>query len=110
MVFLSNLELNHDLRNDPNLLSVFTELPTSLKIYFAGGSRSAKVLQRLHYVTSSSALKRLPMFFLVIVPQAIAANREEAATSETQGSSCPRHCTSVTIEIEIPRSGLAERC
>ena len=101
IVFLSNLELNHDLRSDPNLLRVFTELPTSLRVYFAGGSRSARILRRSHNVTSSSYFKRLLMFFLVIAPQAIAANWEEAATSEAPGSSSPAHCTSVTIEIEI---------
>jgi hypothetical protein len=101
IVFLSNLELNHDLHGHPNLSRLFTALPTSLRVYFAGGSRSARILRRLRDVRSSSYVKRLLMFFLVIAPQALAANTEEAAMSEGEGSSCPTSCTSVTIEIEI---------
>jgi hypothetical protein len=101
IVFLSNLELNHNLRDNPNLSRMFTELPTSPRVYFAGGSRSARILRRLHDMRSSSYVKRLLMFFLVIAPQAIVANRKEAAASEAGGSSCPTSCTSVTIEIEI---------
>jgi len=58
IVFLSNLELNHDLRNDKNLLRAVTELPTSISLYFAGGSRSARVLRRVHRVRSSIHVKR----------------------------------------------------
>src|SRR5262249_25903307 len=58
IVFLSNLELKHDLRNDENLLRAVTELPTSISLYFAGGSRSARVLRRVHRVRSSIHVKR----------------------------------------------------
>lgn len=100
IIFLSNFELNHDLRNDPQLLRAFTELPTSTTVYFAGGLKSARILQRLHDLRSSHHLKRLLMFFLIIAPGAIAANKEEAS-SNAKGSVCSTSCTSITIEIEI---------
>jgi hypothetical protein len=100
IIFLPNFELNHDLRNDPQLLRAFTEFPTSFTVYSAGGLKSARILRRLHDLKSSHSLKRLLMFFLIIAPGAMAANKEEAS-SDLQGSSCSTSCTSITIEIEI---------
>jgi hypothetical protein len=95
------LEPNYDLRNDTNVWRALGELSDSAEMYFAGGARSVRMLQRLHGVRSSSYLKRLLMFLAIIAPQAIAANREEAATTEAEQSSCPTSCTSITIEISI---------
>jgi hypothetical protein len=100
IIFIPNLELNHDLRsNNANLWLSLDDLPSSARLYFAGGARSAMILQRLHDVRSCNYVKRLLTFFLV-APQAIVANMEEAGATEGE-QSCPASCTSIIIEISI---------
>jgi hypothetical protein len=92
--------------------SIF-RLKDTTRVYFAGSIGSSRVIRKFrdavnsyrtnsHYVVSAAMLV---LRLLKITPQAVVANRREAAIAP-KGFSVPREvCTSVTIEVVVDAIG-----
>jgi hypothetical protein len=88
------------------LLQNILDLPWSVRLYYAGSDKSARVVRRFHTALRGGSgqlekLARMATMLLIITPNALAANKSEAAAPEEQSSRLPKHCTSVTIEVTI---------
>jgi hypothetical protein len=106
------LHLNYDIRPltlDSAWIDTISRSNHVLRCYFAGSAPSARVIAKVQEVARSSSPGRysFAMFalrFLKIVPQALRANRAEAAIAPTNSASPPPVCTSVTIEVVVEAS------
>ena len=77
-----------------------------VRCYFAGSPASARVIARfreaaLSSTTGSYSFLVFVLRLLTIAPQALRANRAEAAIAATDSASPPPACTSVTIEVVV---------
>ncbi len=102
--FYPNFNLRPISRDETVLLQSIIDPPLSGRLYYAGSNKSARVVRRFHAAqfTSGGQLTRLAYaatMLLVVTPNALAANRLEAAASEQQSSRLPEYCTSITIEV-----------
>jgi hypothetical protein len=85
------------------------------RFYFSGSHSSARAIKKFRevadtYRTGGSFVRRI-MFvasFLKLVPQALLANRTEAAIAPEGFSTSPPVCTSVTIEVVVDHDSLRE--
>src|SRR5262249_40799067 len=107
--------LNHEgspLTMDWPLIDSLSRLRDTCRIYFAGSVRSAHVIREFRaaansYRADGPPVVRGAMFvlrLLKIVPQAVVANRTEAAITPEDFSIPPPICTSVTIEVAVDAS------
>ena len=102
--FYPNFSLRPISRDEIVLLQNINDPPLSGRLYYAGSNKSARVVWRFHAAQSISGgqLARLAYaatMLLIVTPNALAANRSEAAAPEGQSSRLPEHCTSITIEV-----------
>jgi hypothetical protein len=86
------------------LLQNMLDLPWSVRLYYAGSDKSARVVRRFHAAQSSGSgqlakLAYMATMLLIVTPSARAANRSEAAAPEEQSLRLPAYCTSITIEV-----------
>jgi hypothetical protein len=106
--------LNYDARPltlDSAWIDTISRSNDVLRCYFAGSAASARVIAKFREAANSSSRGRysLVVFFLrllTIAPQALRANRAEAAIAPINSASPPPICTSVTIEVIV--DGIAQ--
>jgi len=95
-----------------------SRLRDTCRFYFAGSIGSARVMRKYQdagnlYRTGGYSIMRGAMFvlrLLKIVPQALLANRTEAAIAPEGFSIPPAVCTSVTIEVVVDRLSSGNPC
>jgi hypothetical protein len=91
--------------NDPSLAATVSKLPGPVGVHYAGSVQSAKVLDALQRAGGGRnklvRAARLGLALLRIAPQALAANREEAAMHDEDDRTPPALCTSITLVVTI---------
>jgi len=113
--------LNYDaapVTMDAAWIDGMSRLRDTCRFYFAGSIGSARVMRKYQdagnlYRTGGYSIMRGAMFvlrLLKIVPQALLANRTEAAIAPEGFSIPPAVCTSVTIEVVVDRLSSGNPC
>jgi hypothetical protein len=103
------LHLNHDIRPltlDSAWIDSIGRSNDAVRCYFAGSAASARVIGQFQQAARSSSLGKYSFVVFVlrllkIVPQALRANRAEAAIAPINSATPPPVCTSVTIEVVV---------
>jgi hypothetical protein len=101
--------LNYDARPlalDSAWIDTISRSNDVLRCYFAGSAASARVITKFREAANSSSTGRYSLVvfvlrLLTIAPQALRANRAEAAIAPINSASPPPVCTSVTIEVVV---------
>ena len=102
--FYPNFGLRPISRDEIVLLQNMLDLAWPGRLYYAGSDKSARVVRRFHAAQSGGSgqlakLAYMATMLLIVTPNALAANRSEAAAPEEQSSRLPEYCTSITIEV-----------
>lgn len=103
--FYSNFDLAPSLHVNTKLMAGLLNTPGSIRIYYAGSERSARVLRSFHDLTTAARRGRLhkgirvATALFLLAPSAFVANHYENRISQEQRP--PKNCSSVTIEVSV---------